>query len=60
MKISLVLAFAFAASLAINYDAEWEKFKLKYEKSYSLSTDEVSHFWFYLDKNDIDGSLIMN
>ena len=60
MKISLVLAFAFAASLAINYDAEWEKFKLKYEKNYSLSANEVSHFWFYLDKNDIDGSLIMN
>ena len=53
MKISLVLAFAIAASLAINYDAEWEKFKIMYEKSYSLSTDEVSHFWFYLDKNDI-------
>ena len=53
MKILLVLALAIAATQAINYDAEWEKFKLKYEKSYGLSGDEVSHIWFYLDKNDI-------
>jgi len=40
MKIFLVLALAIAATQAINYDAEWEKFKLKYEKSYDRSADE--------------------
>jgi len=40
MKILLVLALAIAATQAINYDAEWEKFKLKYEKSYDRSADE--------------------
>jgi len=40
MKILLVLALAIAAIQAINYDAEWEKFKLKYGKSYSRSEAE--------------------
>ena len=41
MKILLALSLAFAAAQAINYDAEWELFKLKYERNY-LSTPEVS------------------
>ena len=52
MKILLVLALAIAAIQAINYDAEWEKFKLKYGKSYYRSEAEVSHFGYSLDKND--------
>ena len=43
MNISFVLALAIVATQAINYDDEWEKFKLKYEKSYG-SAAEVSHF----------------
>jgi len=39
MKVFLVLALAVAATQAINYDAEWEMFKLKYERNY-LSTPE--------------------
>ena len=41
MKILLALILAFAAAQAINYDAEWENFKLKYEKSYDRSGEEV-------------------
>ena len=53
MKILLALTLAFAAAQAINYDAEWENFKLKYEKSYDRSGEEVSHVWsilHYIDK----------
>merc|ERR1719410_273413 len=39
MKVFFVLALAVAATQAINYDAEWEMFKLKYERNY-LSTPE--------------------
>ena len=52
MKILLFLALAIVATRAINYDAEWEKFKLKYDKSYYRSEAEVSHFWYSLDEND--------
>ena len=52
MKILLVLALAIAAIQAINYDVEWEKFKLKYGKSYYRSEAEVSHFWYSLDENN--------
>merc|ERR1712198_36343 len=40
MKILLFLALAIVATRAINYDAEWEKFKLKYDKSYYRSEAE--------------------
>merc|ERR1712157_475384 len=39
MKVFFVLALAVAATQAINYDAEWEMFKFKYERNY-LSTPE--------------------
>ena len=50
MKVFFVLALAVAATQAINYDAEWEMFKFKYERNY-LSTPEVSlksDFEFFL------------
>ena len=50
MKILLFLALAIVATRAINYDAEWETFKFKYERNY-LSTPEVSlksDFEFFL------------
>ena len=50
MSIVFVLALAIVATHAVNYDAEWEKFKLKYEKGYYRSAAEVSHFWSHLDK----------
>jgi len=40
MKILSVLALAIVATQAINYDAEWEDFKLKYEKSFYRSAAE--------------------
>ena len=52
MKILSVLALAIVATQAINYDAEWEDFKLKYEKSFYRSAAEVNHLWYSLDKND--------
>ena len=45
MKILLALTLAFTAAQAINYDAEWENFKLKYEKSYDRSGE-----LHYIDK----------
>ena len=49
MKILLTLTLAFATAQAINYNAEWENFKIKYEKSYSRSSgEEVSHIWSIL------------
>ena len=60
MKIFLVLALAIAATQAINYDAEWEKFKLKYEKSYDRSADEVSWAKMIFSSLTINCNIQMN